>query len=93
MRAHRRYHRRRTRCYGGTDSPVPTSCGSSGGEDAEVAGTVILEDQCLPLEFEARYPVMWPPGTRLQPERPWELVACAVPIGGQGLSGWPLPPG
>jgi len=75
---------------GGVDGPVLTSGrGSGGGDDAEVKGTVILEDECLMLQFEDnRYPVVWPAGTRWQPEPPAVLLASGtVPIGGEVYGG------
>jgi hypothetical protein len=75
---------------GGVDGPVLTSGrGGGGGNDAEVTGTVILEDECLVMQLEGnRYPVVWPSGTRWQPEPPAVLLASGtVPIGGEVSGG------
>lgn len=53
-------------CSGGVDGPVVEADRSSGGEDAEVFGTLVVEGSCAYLSWtepETRYPVIWPHGT------------------------------
>lgn len=74
----------------GVDGPVLTSGrGDGGGDDAEVKGTVILDDECLLLQLDgSRYSVVWPSGTRWQAEPPGVVLASGtVPIGGEVYGG------
>jgi hypothetical protein len=62
-------------CSGGVDGPVVEGNRRSGGEEAEVFGQVVIEDECIYLdvsEVDTRYPVIWPHGTR------WDSIGLAV---------------
>ncbi len=75
---------------GGVDGPVLTSgFGGGSGLDAQVQGTVVLDADCVLLELEGtRYPVVWPRGTRWQPEPPAVVLSTGtVPVGGAVLGG------
>jgi hypothetical protein len=75
---------------GGVDGPVLTSGRGGGGEaSAQVQGTIVLDGGCLLLEREGiRYPVVWPRGTRWQPQPPAVVLSTGtVPVGGAVLGG------
>ena len=60
-------------CSGGVDGPVVDADRGSGGEDAEVFGTLVIEGDCLYLAWtdpKTRYPVIWPHGTEWDPDGP-----------------------
>jgi hypothetical protein len=62
-------------CSGGVDGPVVDGDRRSGGTDAEVFGTLVVEADCAYLawtEPETRFPVVWPHGSG------WDSKASAV---------------
>ena len=67
-------------CSGGVDGPVIEGNRRSGGEDAEVAGVVQIEGDCIYLsrpDTDARYPVIWPKGTS------WDADESAIDLPGR----------
>ena len=64
-------------CSGGVDGPVIEGNRRTGGEDAEVLGTVVIDGDCIYLqqaEIDTRYPVVWPHGTS------WSRAESAVEL-------------
>ena len=64
-----------TACSGGVTGPVVEGDRRTGGTDAEVFGTLVVEGDCAYLawvEPATRYPVIWPHGTG------WDSEALAV---------------
>ena len=62
-------------CSGSVNGPVVEGNRGSGGDGAEVFGTLVIEESCAYLvwtEPETRYPVIWPHGTL------WDADARAV---------------
>jgi len=62
-------------CSGGVAGPVVEGDRRTGGSDAEVLGTLVVEADCAYLawtELETRFPVIWPYGTG------WDSEASAV---------------
>lgn len=71
-------------CSGGVDGPVVEGNRTSGGQDAEVFGEVVIEGECIYLyqsEVDTRYPVIWPHGTR------WDPDQSVVVLPGRTLAG------
>lgn len=59
-------------CSGGLDGPVVEGNRTSGAQDAEVFGEVVVEGECIYLlqtEVDTRYPVIWPHGTEWNPDQ------------------------
>lgn len=68
------------------DGPVmryPKASAGEGGMDAQVQGRLVLEGDCLYLDGEERYPVVWPAGTTWDTERPAVVsrTGALLPVG------------
>jgi len=53
-------------CSGSVDGPLIEGSYRSGGTDALVSGSLVIESECLYLQqpgTDNRYPVVWPRGT------------------------------